>query len=339
MPTAASLPPTGNAPGDMWITDNDGHGHVWGGSSWFDVGGSLGRRERPGRLAHPEPPERPARPGRQARPAPQVRLAPPDRPGRPAPPVPPERPAQHPRFPGRPAQQVPPAQQERPGPGSRSRARCRQRPACRRPATRSATCGSRTTTVTATCGVAHRGPTSARSRTPGPTGATGTAGTPGATGPTGPTGATGAPGGAGATGPTGATGAASVVPGPTGPTGPTGATGATGAASTVPGPTGPTGATGDPGQPGGSLLSAFWTYASTIDRPALERPDPHRRRADDAVDRRDRHRRDGALRRPVTTMTAAHTVLVRAANGTVDGPRRSPAPRPTTAPTGRARSP
>ena len=38
VPTAASLPMVGNTVGDGYITDNDGHLHVWGGSSWTDVG-------------------------------------------------------------------------------------------------------------------------------------------------------------------------------------------------------------------------------------------------------------------------------------------------------------
>jgi len=66
-------------------------------------------------------------------------------------------------------------------------------------------------------------------------------------GPQGPTGPTGA------TGPAGSTGA-------TGPAGPTGATGSTGA-------TGATGPQGDPGAAGGSLLSAFWTYATATTSP------------------------------------------------------------------------
>lgn len=76
---------------------------------------------------------------------------------------------------------------------------------------------------------------------------------------TGPTGPTGAQGVQGATGPTGPTGAASTIAGPTGPTGPTGdqgaqgvagPTGPTGAASTVAGPTGPTGSVGPTGPTG-----------------------------------------------------------------------------------------
>lgn len=35
---AAALPMVGNTIGDGYITDNDGHLHVWGGSSWTDVG-------------------------------------------------------------------------------------------------------------------------------------------------------------------------------------------------------------------------------------------------------------------------------------------------------------
>ena len=85
-------------------------------------------------------------------------------------------------------------------------------------------------------------------------------------------------------------------PGIPGATGPQGIQGATGPA----GPTGATGAQGDPGEPGGSLLSAFWTYASTTTAPPGERPDPHRRRTDHAVDRRDRHRRLQPGRRAAT---------------------------------------
>ncbi len=80
----------------------------------------------------------------------------------------------------------------------------------------------------------------------GPTGPTGAQGIQGATGPTGPTGPTGDQGAQGVAGPTGPTGAASTVAGPTGPTGsvgPTGPTGDAGAAGSV-GPTGPTGASG-----------------------------------------------------------------------------------------------
>jgi hypothetical protein len=34
---AAALPATGAA-GDAWLTEDDGHMHVWDGTRWFDVG-------------------------------------------------------------------------------------------------------------------------------------------------------------------------------------------------------------------------------------------------------------------------------------------------------------
>jgi hypothetical protein len=38
VPNVAALPSLGNTIGDGWITEDDGHLHVWGGTSWTDVG-------------------------------------------------------------------------------------------------------------------------------------------------------------------------------------------------------------------------------------------------------------------------------------------------------------
>jgi len=38
VPDSASLPTTGNQPGDMWIASDTGHGWTWDGDSWVDAG-------------------------------------------------------------------------------------------------------------------------------------------------------------------------------------------------------------------------------------------------------------------------------------------------------------
>lgn len=45
---AAALPTTGNTDGDMWITDDDGHGHVWYGTEFTDAGVMRGPAGAPG---------------------------------------------------------------------------------------------------------------------------------------------------------------------------------------------------------------------------------------------------------------------------------------------------
>jgi hypothetical protein len=42
VPTVGDLPPTGNTEGDAYIVEADGHMHVWGGTSWTDVGKIVG---------------------------------------------------------------------------------------------------------------------------------------------------------------------------------------------------------------------------------------------------------------------------------------------------------
>jgi hypothetical protein len=103
------------------------------------------------------------------------------------------------------------------------------------------------------------GPVGGDSMVPGPPGEQGEQGPPGPTGPQGVKGDIGATGATGTTGSTGPQGA----PGSTGPAGATGPTGPQG----VPGPTGADGPQGDPGEPGGSLLSAFWSYATNVAAP------------------------------------------------------------------------
>jgi hypothetical protein len=38
VPTSASLPTTGNTPGDLWIALDTGHGWAWNGTTWVDTG-------------------------------------------------------------------------------------------------------------------------------------------------------------------------------------------------------------------------------------------------------------------------------------------------------------
>ena len=142
------------------------------------------------------------------------------------------------------------------------------------------------------------------------------AGPAGPTGPTGPTGATGAIGPAGSTGATGPAGPT----GTTGATGPQGVPGATGAqgiqgVTGAPGPTGATGEKGDPGEPGGSLLTAFWTFNATTTAP----PSTGQVRTNAGnttlwiaeVDTDGMNRAAG-----LATAEAGDTIIVRAANGT-----------------------
>ena len=130
------------------------------------------------------------------------------------------------------------------------------------------------------------------------------------TGPyVGPAGPEGPPGPQGEPGPAGAD---STVPGPQGEPGPPGADGADGADSTVPGPQGEK---GDPGEPGGSLLTAFWTYASTTTAP----PASGQARTNSPIttlwlaetDTDGMNRAAG-----LATAEAGDTIIVRAANGT-----------------------
>lgn len=46
--TSADLPTTGQEAGDGWITQDDGHLHVWDGDSWNDVGTVRGPEGAPG---------------------------------------------------------------------------------------------------------------------------------------------------------------------------------------------------------------------------------------------------------------------------------------------------
>ena len=95
------------------------------------------------------------------------------------------------------------------------------------------------------------------------------------------------------------------TPGPAGPTGPEGPAGPAGAA----------GEKGDTGEPGGSILSAFWQYNSTTTAP----PGSGQIRTDAGLTNLWVHEVDGdGFNRAggLATITAAHTLLVRAANGT-----------------------
>lgn len=40
--TPANLPTTGNQVNDMWVTTNTGHGWVWNGTTWIDIGSIQG---------------------------------------------------------------------------------------------------------------------------------------------------------------------------------------------------------------------------------------------------------------------------------------------------------
>lgn len=161
-----------------------------------------------------------------------------------------------------------------------------------------------------------QGPTGPASTVPGPIGPTGPAGPTGATGAPstipGPPGETGSTGPAGPTGPQGPTGAASTVPGPQGPPGPAGSTGPEGPE----GDPGPAGEQGDPGPAGGSLLSAFWTYATATTSP----PSSGQMRTNSPITTLwiNETDTDGFLRPlGLGQVTTGTRVLVRGANGTV----------------------
>lgn len=47
--SAASLPGSAN-PGELWVTRNDGHGHVWNGVNWVDIGTIRGPAGKPGQI-------------------------------------------------------------------------------------------------------------------------------------------------------------------------------------------------------------------------------------------------------------------------------------------------
>lgn len=47
--SATNLPATGS-PGDLWVTRDDGHGHVWNGINWVDVGTIRGPAGKPGQI-------------------------------------------------------------------------------------------------------------------------------------------------------------------------------------------------------------------------------------------------------------------------------------------------
>lgn len=169
-----------------------------------------------------------------------------------------------------------------------------------------------------------QGPAGADSTVPGPAGPQGPTGATGPQGPQGDTGPAGAAGATGATGPQGPTGAQGPAgaTGATGPQGPAGATGATGPQGD-PGPAGPQ---GDPGEAGGSLLSAFWSYATATTTP----PTGGQMRTDTGlanlyvaeVDTDGFNRSVGLA----AVAGSANKILVRAANGTAMDLRITGAP-------------
>lgn len=63
--TSANLPTTGNKVGDMWVTTNDGHAHVWNGASWDDIGVAAGQGP-PGNPGTPGAPGATGNPGLNA---------------------------------------------------------------------------------------------------------------------------------------------------------------------------------------------------------------------------------------------------------------------------------
>ena len=47
--SASSLPSTAN-PGDLWVARDTGHGYVWNGDDWVDIGTSRGPAGKPGQI-------------------------------------------------------------------------------------------------------------------------------------------------------------------------------------------------------------------------------------------------------------------------------------------------
>jgi hypothetical protein len=76
-PTASALPPTGNSPGDLWVTEDTSDGWVWSGTQWVNVGTLTG-------VQGPIGPQGPTGPqGMQGNPGPQGAAGPPGPQGEP----------------------------------------------------------------------------------------------------------------------------------------------------------------------------------------------------------------------------------------------------------------